>query len=56
MEDHLLCSAVTLAAPMSNPITLTCLQLSGQRINSLTPGSQRLNLIQTASKIFFNSL
>lgn len=47
MEDHLFCSAVTLAAPLSNPIRLTCLQLRGHRISSYTPGSPRLKLIQT---------
>lgn len=47
MEDHLPCSAVTLAAPLSNRIRLTCLQLRGHRVSSYTPGSPRLNLIQT---------
>lgn len=49
MEDHLLCSAVTLAAPVSNPIRLTCLQLRGHHRSSYTPGSPRLNLIQTVN-------
>lgn len=36
MEDYLLCSLVTLAAPLSNPITLTRLQLGRHSRNRAT--------------------
>lgn len=38
---------VTLAAPLSNPIRLTRLQLRQHHRSGFTPGTQRLNLIET---------